>query len=159
MLIHYLVVALPLVAAEAPGKGSSLPRELRQFNKKVLLRDSYQSLPWEDLALADFYPRQLYNTLPLEQAALSDEAEGDLDDDETPTPAKVEDWTPTKTRNGRGRIVLPRSEFTFSCPTSVQCNDGGYCQIGDYCAIRDGTLGCCVMHPLFPDVGRKSQAQ
>lgn len=153
MLIHYLVVALPLVAAEAPGKGSGLPRELRQFNKKVLLRDSYQSLPWEDLALADFYPRQLYKILPLEQAALSDEAEGDLDDDETPTPGKVEDWTLTKTRNGRG------SEFTFSCPTSVQCNDGGYCLIGDYCAIRDGTLGCCVMHPLFPDVGRKSQAQ
>jgi len=124
--------------------------------------------------------------MPLKQSALDDEPDDDelddeLDDDKIPTPAKFKDYVPTKTRSGRGRIVLPRTEFTFSCPTSVQCNDGGCCQIGDYCAIRDGNLGCCpeygflallqhfsgrkvtcviqvdrcVMHPPFREVGRK----
>ena len=31
----------------------------------------------------------------------------------------------------------------FSCPTDVQCIDGGCCKLGDYCAVKNGALGCC----------------
>ena len=36
-----------------------------------------------------------------------------------------------------------RSTFTFSCPTSVQCVNGGCCPLGDYCALVNGMEGCC----------------
>jgi hypothetical protein len=55
-------------------------------------------------------------------------------------------FPPTKTKLGRN--LNPRTSFTFTCPTSVQCNDGGCCMIGDYCAIRDGALGCCPIGSL-----------
>ena len=45
----------------------------------------------------------------------------------------------------RGNIAV-RDEFTYSCPTDVQCNNGGCCSLGDYCAIRDGQLGCCPVY-------------
>lgn len=50
---------------------------------------------------------------------------------------------PTKSKG-----LKPRSSYTFICPTSVQCNDGGCCPIGDYSAIRDGSLGCCPIGSL-----------
>jgi len=55
-------------------------------------------------------------------------------------------FPPTKTKPGRN--LNPRASFTFVCPTSVQCNDGGCCMIGDYCAIRDEALGCCPIGSL-----------
>lgn len=50
---------------------------------------------------------------------------------------------PTKTK-----VLKARTTFTFSCPTSVQCDDGGCCPLGDYCAIRNGQLGCCPIGSL-----------
>ena len=55
-------------------------------------------------------------------------------------------YPPSKTI--KGGSLNPRSTFTFTCPTSVQCNDGGCCAIGDYCAIKDGSLGCCPVGSL-----------
>jgi hypothetical protein len=42
----------------------------------------------------------------------------------------------------------PTDEFTYSCPTDVQCNNGGCCSLGDYCAIQNGQLGCCPVGSL-----------
>jgi hypothetical protein len=85
-----------------------------------------------------------------------DKEEEEIDDD-TPSPADSDTQSPSRTvghvrsiakLGGKLKNLAPRSTFTFKCPTSVQCNDGGYCPVGDYCAIRNGAVGCCPIGSL-----------
>jgi hypothetical protein len=136
------------------------PKELKaleEFNDRVLRHESYQSLPWQELAEANFYPREFFTPqFNLVDALEKVDDEEEIEDD-TLSPADSDPQSPSRTV-GHVRSVVrlgdklknlgPRSTFTFTCPTSVQCNDGGCCPLGDYCAIRNGAVGCCPIGSL-----------
>jgi len=106
-----------------------IPRDLQEYNHFALRIAEYHALPWQDWAKDHFYPREAYER----QMGFSDN-DADDEDDMEPTRTLPED---------KVKHLLPRSTYTFSCPTSVQCINGGCCPVGDYCAIRNGQYGCC----------------
>lgn len=129
------------------AQGPSLPKELREFTDQVLRDQAYQGMDWVELSKYDFFPRELYKV----QAPVEDDIEdlNALESDEasdefvTATPTEGDHKSPSRTIPNIGHNLAPRDTFTYSCPTSVQCDNGGCCPLGDYCAIRNGELGCC----------------
>lgn len=113
--------------------------------KRATMAKAYHELPWEQLSEFNFYPRQLspyvFNDEDAENEWTS-QPTSTADTDHQHTPSRtIEHFTAP--HNVANKKIAPRSTFTFVCPTSVQCNDGGCCPLGDYCATRNGQLGCC----------------
>ncbi|KAK0829358.1 hypothetical protein LTR54_000022 [Friedmanniomyces endolithicus] len=128
--------------------------------KSSLVNEAYHNLPWEELSEFDFYPRAYPVQQPYHEIVEQD-IEDDISDpqaelgtktvveaDHIELPSKTINASPSILPSKADRSIFPRSSFTFSCPTSVQCADGGCCMIGDYCAIRNGQLGCCPLGSL-----------
>lgn len=124
------IALLPsLVAAWLPHFLAK-PARVVEFNDRFVMKDG--NSPYDDEFIARYAVDEGGNTILVELPLVATE--------------KIGYYPPTKTTK-EGNLN-PRSSFTFICPTSVQCNDGGCCAIGDYCAIRDGTLGCCPIGSL-----------
>ena len=139
---------IPFFSASGPAPADPEVPEgsLQRYKDSIIRSEAYQSLPWVELAANySFFPRDFPRPMPFEVHEEYYKA----------TPTKTAGWwpwnmEPTRTRSepqqrGNNKALLPRSTYTFSCPTSVQCNDGGCCNLGDYCAIKEGQLGCCPM--------------
>ncbi|KAH6871627.1 hypothetical protein B0T10DRAFT_260255 [Thelonectria olida] len=135
----FVLITLAVVAHSAPR--DQTPEEwARQQNDQRFNQEAYHGLPWEEYSKQSFFPREQQHRFRL--------ADSDRQNAFLPTLAS-DDRAPTKTvpislmrrafENGCG----PKNCFTFLCPTSVQCLDGGCCPLGDYCAIKGGILGCC----------------
>lgn len=123
-------------------KVPAVPSVLREFNDRILRAEAYHNLPWSDLANFNFFPREFFAQPPsLETPDLEDY------DGTSPGGEEEDDLSPTRTSTA-SKAVFARSTFTFICPTSVQCNDGGCCPLGDYCALRNGQEGCCPLGSL-----------
>ena len=105
------------------------PKALAHLDERTPWEKDYEALPWDHLAENEFFPRHSFLTSDSQEAIAKDSK---------PTPTGT---YPTNTLPNRSLLV--RDQFTFTCPTSVHCVDGGCCEFGDYCAIRDGILGCC----------------
>ncbi|MCJ1384963.1 hypothetical protein MMC17_008081 [Xylographa soralifera] len=130
-------------------------------------------LAYQGTNYGGFYPRQGLGQYvdELGEEDDSDDFDGDFDPgrghsgdheaEETPSSTPATREIPTRTR-GYAKAILnkrygktfpprrhvprqapPTDEFTYSCPTDVQCSNGGCCSLGDYCAIDNGMLGCC----------------
>jgi len=131
-------------------------------------------LAYQGTNFGGFYPRQGLRQYVDE---LDEDYDGDLEDDDededdedealgTPSTTPATREKPTRTRGYAkavgnkpyskpfphrklfGRQAPPTDEFTYSCPTDVQCDNGGCCPLGDYCAIKNGQLGCCPIGSL-----------
>ena len=135
-LTMYSTVALAiaflpsLVAAWLPHFLAK-PARVVEFNDRFVMKDG--NSPYDDEFIARYAVDEGGNTILVELPLVA-------------ATEQVGHYPPTKTTK-EGNLN-PRSSFTFICPTSVQCNDGGCCAIGDYCAIRDGALGCCPIGSL-----------
>lgn len=90
------------------------------------------------------FPENTLNFRPRMQKSRRHFEELDEITDEMDTNHEEESFTsgriPSKTIPQK---LLPRSTFTFSCPTSIQCSDAGCCPIGTWCSVVDGQVGCC----------------
>ena len=166
MLSKYLISIAVLLGASV-SEPEIVEREFEspKIPSNVLSNDEFQDL----LAnirpnFEGFHPRQgLQQYLEVFE---EDEAENDdLEDIEQPPTATLAIYNdPTRTRGYGHPIKLnkryfedfpdskhyaryaqppPTDEFTYSCPTDVQCVNGGCCPLGDFCAILNGQLGCC----------------
>jgi hypothetical protein len=109
---------------------------------ETYLNDSY----YKDFPLntVNFRPRMQKNLRDFEELdAIIDEMDVNYDEEGASGP-KDESFTaglkPSKTNPQK---LVPRSTFTFSCPTAIQCSDAGCCPIGSWCAIIEGQIGCC----------------
>ena len=166
MLSKYLTfIALLLGASVSKPETEETDFESPKIPSNVLSVDEFHDL----LAnmrpnFEGFYPRQgLQQYLDVYE---DDEDEDDEEEDveQPPTSTLAIYNTPTRTRGYYKAIKLnkryfedfpdskhyaryaqppPTDEFTYSCPTDVQCVNGGCCSLGDFCAIANGQLGCC----------------
>jgi len=139
-----LILITPAVGAHSTPRDQSPEEWARQQNDQRFNQEAYHGLPWEEYSKQGFFPREPQRRLRL--------ADSDRQNAFPPTLTSG-DLAPTKTDP---MSLMPRAFdgsgcsldgtpncFTFICPTSVQCNDGGCCPLGEYCAIKHGTFGCC----------------
>ncbi|MCJ1405144.1 hypothetical protein MMC11_008370 [Xylographa trunciseda] len=161
--LFFIAVFLHTSVSESQG------REEGKAPKELLSAEDFDHLlAYQGTNFGGFYPRQGLQQYVDE---LDEDCDDDSDADEdcdggyaaeeilSTTPATRE--KPTRTR-GYAKAVLnkrygrsfphrkyfarqapPTDEFTYSCPTDVQCDNGGCCSLGDFCAIDNGQLGCC----------------
>jgi hypothetical protein len=134
------------VAHSAPR--DETPEEwARDQTNRRFEQEAHRGPPWEDYNKQGFISRAPQSRLGL--------AESDRQNALPPT-RTPHDLAPTRTYASLTRrapqtsadlgtfTCIPGKDcYTFSCPTSVQCADGGCCPIGDYCGIKEGMLGCC----------------
>ncbi|MCJ1321486.1 hypothetical protein MMC15_006831, partial [Xylographa vitiligo] len=170
MLFRFLVFVAVLLATTISESQGKAPAETP--NNILNTEEFDHLLAYQGTNFGGFYPRQGLGQYVDELGDDEDNDNLDDDSDdrdhssdhgavETPlsTPAARE--MPTRTR-GYAKAILnkryrksflhrnyvprqapPTDEFTYSCPTDVQCSNGGCCSLGDYCAIENGMLGCC----------------
>ena len=158
----FFLIAVFLGASVSKAQGG----ESEEAHKLLLSAEEFNHLlAYQGANFGGFYPRQGLRQYVDE---LDEDYDADFDTDrdhgsgydveETPSSTPATREMPTKTR-GYAKAVLNKrygktfpyrnlfarqtDEFTFSCPTDVQCNNGGCCSLGDYCAIDNGQLGCC----------------
>jgi len=132
MTVALVSILVPSVAAgwfprlfERPARNA----RVMEFDDRFVMKEDS---PYDEEFLARFAVDDTGNTIVVELPLLPS--------------TEIGQFPPTKTKPGTN--LNPRSSFTFTCPTSVQCNDGGCCALGDYCAIKDGSLGCCPIGSL-----------
>ncbi|KAL2055131.1 hypothetical protein ABVK25_004469 [Lepraria finkii] len=81
------------------------PKERAHLDERTLWEKDYETLPWDDLAENEFFPRQSFLTSDSQKAVAKDSK---------PTPTGTH---PTNTLPSRRLLV--HDQFTFTCPTSV----------------------------------------